>query len=228
MARTRAADYDEKRLGILKQAARLFADHGYDRATLGMIGQACGMSKSLLYYYYSDKAVLLYDIINNHLSELERRTADAEQGAADPRERLTALAIAVLEAYREADAEHAVQLAALRFLPAERQSELRDLQRLIVKRFAAAIAAALPGLPSDQLTPVTMSLFGMLNWHYMWFTEKGPMSRADYARLAVRLILGEAGHPTMASPCEPIGESSEAIAGRSRSRRSRSLAELDR
>ncbi len=37
--------------------------------------------------------------------------------------------------------------------------------------------------------PVTMSLFGMMNWVYMWFKEGGPISREDYARVATTLIL---------------------------------------
>ncbi len=34
-----------------------------------------------------------------------------------------------------------------------------------------------------------MSLFGLLNWHYTWFRDGGPLSRADYAKLATRLFL---------------------------------------
>jgi TetR/AcrR family transcriptional regulator len=34
-----------------------------------------------------------------------------------------------------------------------------------------------------------MSLFGMLNWHYMWFREGGTMSREDYADLATTLLI---------------------------------------
>ena len=39
------------------------------------------------------------------------------------------------------------------------------------------------------LKPVTMSLFGMLNWFYMWFRDGGAISREDYAHMATTLIL---------------------------------------
>jgi TetR/AcrR family transcriptional regulator len=39
------------------------------------------------------------------------------------------------------------------------------------------------------LKPVTMSLFGMLNWHYMWFRDKGPVSREDYADMVTTLLI---------------------------------------
>ena len=39
------------------------------------------------------------------------------------------------------------------------------------------------------LTPVTMSLFGMMNWMYMWFRDGGRVSREDYADVVTTLIL---------------------------------------
>jgi TetR/AcrR family transcriptional regulator len=189
MARTRATDYDDKRRAILAQSARLFAQNGYDRASLVMIAQACSMSKALLYHYYHDKADVLFDIIRTHLDDLLDRTAAAERDVANPRERLTALATALLEAYRDAEAEHQVQLNALHLLPPARRDELRGMQKALVDRFAAAIAAMLPEVAPHELKPLTMSLFGMLNWSYLWFDDRGALSRADYARLAVRLIV---------------------------------------
>jgi TetR/AcrR family transcriptional regulator len=51
---------------------------------------------------------------------------------------------------------------------------------------------------SPLLSPVTMSLFGMLNWHSMWFRADGPMTREAYAELVTDLIL--AGARDVASP----------------------------
>ena len=37
--------------------------------------------------------------------------------------------------------------------------------------------------------PVTMSLFGMMNWMDMWFKDGGRISREDYAEVLTALIL---------------------------------------
>ena len=42
------------------------------------------------------------------------------------------------------------------------------------------------------LKPVTMSLFGMLNWFYMWFREDGAISRAEYADMATQMLVNGA------------------------------------
>jgi hypothetical protein len=34
-----------------------------------------------------------------------------------------------------------------------------------------------------------MSLFGMMNWAYLWFRDDGPITREEYAKVATTLIL---------------------------------------
>ena len=70
MARTRANDYDKKRLGILSQSAVLFAQHGFTGTSITMIAEACGVSKALMYHYYNSKDDVLFDLLADHLNHL--------------------------------------------------------------------------------------------------------------------------------------------------------------
>jgi TetR/AcrR family transcriptional regulator len=192
VARTRAADYEAKRSHLLRTAAPLFARHGYDRTSLAMIAVAAGVSKGLVYHYYPDKNAVLADIIRRHLAELiEAVTAAADADARAPERRLADMAAALLGAYRDADAEHQVQVAHLRLLPEPVQHELKEMERVLVSLFAEALSEVEPRLAGDRrlLKPLTMSLFGMLNWAFLWFREDGAMTRAEYAALAARLVV---------------------------------------
>ncbi len=189
MARTRALDYVEKQDVILRQSARLFALHGYTGTSISLIAEACGVSKALLYHYYPDKEAVLFDILHAHLKTLVERVNAAVATAADGAPRLLAIGEALLDVYRDSHAEHQVQLANLHLLPEERQAILRELERKLVEPVAATIATALPSVAgTPALKPLTMSWFGMINWHYLWFREGRGLSRADYARMACRLI----------------------------------------
>ncbi|MCO6388012.1 TetR/AcrR family transcriptional regulator [Aliihoeflea sp. 40Bstr573] len=192
MARTRAKDYDDKRQAMLHQAAIVFARDGYDRASMAQLATECGVSKALLYHYYASKEALLFDIIESHLQDLVAAVGEADDASLAPEARLEVLVAALLEAYRDADAEHKVQIAGLRLLPAGDQEKLKALERDLVALFAEAIRALHPTIFADRplIKPVTMSLFGMLNWFYMWFREGGPVSRAAYARLATQILVG--------------------------------------
>lgn len=190
MARPRAEDYDTKRKTILDASARLFAAQGFDRASMAQIAQACGVSKALLYHYYKSKDILLYDIIHQHLKELNDAVEAADNPALSPRARLRALCAALLEAYRDSDSQHKIQINEMAVLPNEQQIYLKSMERTLVRHFACAVEELHPELiAANLIKPVTMSLFGMLNWHYLWFRPEGPMTRDMYAELATHLIV---------------------------------------
>ena len=194
MARTRANDYDKKRLGILSRSAALFAAHGYTGTSITMIAEACGVSKALMYHYYSSKDAVLFDLLSDHLQHLVAIVEAASQSSSDGNERLLAISAALLEAYRGADAEHQVQIASLKLLPPPQQEILKDMERQLVALVSDALLAAVPSIAqrAHLLKPLTMSLFGMLNWHYLWFREGKGITRDTYARMVTGLIFAGA------------------------------------
>jgi AcrR family transcriptional regulator len=191
LARSRARDYDEKRDAMLHRAAIVFSRDGYDRASMAGLAAECGVSKALLYHYYSSKEALLFDIIRNHLEELIEAVESADAPDVQPAERLRVLVGALLAAYRDADAEHRVQIEGMRLLPEAEQEMLKALERRLVGIFADAIRTLNPAAFEGRqlIKPVTMALFGMLNWFYMWFREGRGITREDYADLATHLLV---------------------------------------
>lgn len=192
MARTRADDFEEKQHSLLLTAAHVFASQGMDKASMSQIAAEAGVSKSLLYHYYPSKDALIFAIIFTHLEALELALRQADDPALPPPQRLETLVTTVLDAYRGADDQHKVQLNAGPALSDDQKRRITGIERRIVKHFAAVMRDIRPDLDRPErplLMPVTMSLFGMMNWVYMWFRDGGPVSREDYARLATTLIL---------------------------------------
>ena len=194
MARTRANDYDRKRQGILSRSAALFAQHGYTGTSITMIAEACGVSKALMYHYYSSKDAVLFDLLQDHLQNLVAVVEAAARSAGRPEEKLFAISVALLEAYRGADAEHQVQISSLKLLPPAQQEILKEMERKLVAIVSDAIADAIPPVAKKRqlLKPLTMSFFGMLNWHYLWFRDGKGITREKYARMVTGLVLSGA------------------------------------
>ena len=192
MARTRASDFEEKQHSILKSAAAVLAEQGMDKASMAQIASHCQVSKALLYHYYPSKNELLFAIIHTHLVELEAALAAAADPGRAPEDQLRVLVGVVLQQYRGADDAHKVQLIGIDALSDEQRAEIRAVERQIVQRFATVLRAINPQLDRTErplLMPVTMSLFGMMNWVYMWFREGGRITREDYADVATTLVL---------------------------------------
>ena len=184
MARGLARDHDEKREKLRDGAARYFAAHGYDRASLTGAARSAGVSKALIYHYYDGKEALLYDILHTHLAEL------AEAAEAAQADGLPGLIGALLDGYEDADAAHKLQLEALEALPEDLQAPLLDLQRRLVRGMSDAVRAERPDLDQDTVRAATMSIFGILNWVYMWHRPGRGLSRTEYAEMAVRFVRG--------------------------------------
>jgi len=160
---------------------------------MAQIARQAGVSKALLYHYYPSKDALVFDIIRTHLSELVEAVEAADNPALAPADRLRALVGAVLETYRDADDYHVVQLGGTSTLPAAQKEEIHALERRVVRSFSVVIRLVRPDLAAKLVTPVTMSLFGMMNWVYMWFKDGGAITRADYAEIATALLVDGIG-----------------------------------
>ena len=214
MARSRAKDYDDKRLSMLHRSAELFAASGYVGTSMNTIADACGVSKALLYHYYPDKEAILFDILSLHLEKLVAAVRKASVSAGDPVERFRTIVATLLELYWHADAEHQVQIASLKLLPKDKQQPLLASERILVGIMSDALAAAVPAAKQKRvLKPLTMSVFGMLNWHYMWFRDGGPMTRAEYADFVAQLVLAGAAEAAATRPrskAKPAGRNRQA------------------
>src|SRR4029079_16155038 len=79
MARTRSENYDGIHLGILTNAARLFASQGYMRASIADLADAWKLSRGALYHYFDSKEAILFAILEEHV---RRMIADVEVGIA--------------------------------------------------------------------------------------------------------------------------------------------------
>ena len=191
MARTRAENYEDKQRHILDTAAAVFARLGMEKASMAEIARQGEISKALLYHYYSSKEDLIFDIIRSHLSELDGALEGSDRPELSADQRLRHLIRAVIENYEDADEKHKVQLNCMGTLGKDKAEQLREIERRIVRRFSDVLGEINPELTGKRslLMPVTMSLFGILNWVYMWYRPDGPITRQDYADMVTTMML---------------------------------------
>lgn len=191
MPRGRSPSYDAQREQILARAAELFARQGYTATSMNQVAQACGVSKPSLYHYVRDKDQLLVEIAEGHVDRLKALVAQAEARPSDPAARVRELITSFLDAYADAQAAHRVLTEDVKFLaPADRKRVL-DGQREVVAAFADAIADTRPELRAAELhRPLTMLLFGMMNWMFTWLQPGGKLTHAAMAPIVADLFFG--------------------------------------
>lgn len=193
MARTKAADYDEKRNLIMEKAASIFARDGFAAASLSSLAENCGVSKSLIYHYYTSKEAILYDVMRAHIDELLTAIDDeVPTDAAAAAKRFYAFTRELLRLYTGAAGKQKVLLYELNNLPAEQHRDIVAKQHRLIAFVESLIAAISSKAGEDRarLAAKTMLYFGMLNWTHTWFRPDGGVSREEVADMATGLILG--------------------------------------
>lgn len=192
MARTQAADYDERKEAIVNVASALFASEGFNGASVADIAKRGKVSKSLLYHYYQSKEDVLYDVMISHVRALEAAARDVMAMELTPDRKLRELTHRFMALYVGAADRHKVLLNDLDHLPKTRRAEIVGVQRGLIETVRKLLGEIEPALKrkSGQGTAAAMLYFGLINWTHTWFDPKGPVSAGALAEMAVDLTLG--------------------------------------
>jgi AcrR family transcriptional regulator len=194
MARGRSAHFDVNRETIVRTATQLFSQQGYPGTSMSDLARACGISKPLLYHYVDDKYQLLLEITDGHVSRLEALVAEVNALKLKPAERLRQLIRRFVHEYAQARHDHGVLTQDVKFLEPRDRSRVLKKERAVVAAFAATIAEARPELAEAALDkPLTMLLFGMINWMFTWLRPDGRLGHDDMAPIVADLFLGGLG-----------------------------------
>jgi len=192
MARTQAADYDERKEAIVVAAAALYASLGFHGASVADIAKRCKTSKSLIYHYYGSKEEILFDVMITHVRALDEAAREVTASADAPKRKLHEITHRFMALYVGASDRHKVLLNDLDNLPKARRAEIVATQRGLIDLVRRLLVEIEPQLKkkSGASFAAAMLYFGMINWTHTWFDPKGPVSAAALADMTVDLTLG--------------------------------------
>jgi AcrR family transcriptional regulator len=191
MPRGRSPGYDDQRELILASAAQLFAQRGYSATSMNEVAEACGMSKPSLYHYFKDKYTLLVHIAEEHVLRLEALVAEVEAEGLAAEPRLRRLIGRFVSEYASAQHAHRVLTEDVKFLDTDDRERILGAQRRVVAGFARTISELRPELKRASLAkPLTMLLFGMINWMFTWLRPGGKLTHEVMAPVVADLFFG--------------------------------------
>ena len=193
MARPKSQQHDIKRDEILDIAAQCFAQRSYPAASMNDIAAAGGTSKARLYHYYESKEAILFDLLDRYTQKLlaliGQVEATAQRRNLDERAALHELIRTFLVEYENSATRHMALVGDTKFLGDAQRELILDRQRDVVAAVTRFLCRAYPArmTPRHQ-APITMLVFGMINWTFTWLRPGGPMSYAAFAEEVIRMI----------------------------------------
>ena len=178
---------------MLAAAGQVFAQRGYEGATMLDVAQAAGFSKAGVYHYFASKEHLLHGLLEGSLRQVVEDLERADPGPdVDSAERLAALVDAYVRSFSTRLRVVTPLLLRLDLLRPEWRAEVKALERRIVDRFAEA-AGALPSSASGHQLSARAAAYlvlGAANWTYYWYDPDGDLSIEDLAAGAAAMFCG--------------------------------------
>jgi AcrR family transcriptional regulator len=175
--------FDRRLAEILDFATEVFAEKGYDGASMRDLSRLSGISLAGLYYYFESKEKLLYFIQQHTFATIVERLRQRLASSSDPQTRIRIFihnhveySVAKQKAMKVLSHEddvlkngYGVELASIK----------REYYRIcvgLVDDFAKAnrLKSVGPNASAGGINTRTavMGLFGMMNWLYTWYKPR--------------------------------------------------------
>lgn len=185
------SDPDSARGRLLREAARLFRDKGYERTTVRDLAAAVGIQSGSLFHHFRTKEEILKAVMVETIqlnTAMMRAAVDVQP---DLYSKLKALIRAELESINGQTGEAmAVLVYEWRSLSSVAQEEVLVL-RDIYERLWLEVLGGLNEEGALQADPfiVRRMLTGALSWTITWYRPRGPLGLDDLASQVI-LMLG--------------------------------------
>jgi AcrR family transcriptional regulator len=180
------ARYERRQQAVVQIAARVFADRGYEAASMVDLSEATGLTSGGLYHYIGSKENLLLQILHELMDpwydmaiEIEQRTDLAPQ---DRFRHLLREWIAYIERYQD----HMIVFGQQRHI-IDRDSQWdeirhsRDRFEQVLARMVEELAPSKKGKRNDRRRVELLALLGMVNYTPQWFRSGGRVTAKQVA-----------------------------------------------
>jgi TetR/AcrR family transcriptional regulator, cholesterol catabolism regulator len=196
----------DSRQEILRTAARLFQQRGYDATSMNDVAASLKLSKGGLYHHFQSKDEILFEIMNHAMEITEERVLAPVRAIADPEDRLRALIRLHMEiVLSPRDREITVMLHENHPLPPALRKRINTRKKEYVHFVESLIAEVQKQTQTRKLTDVqrarpagsavtpraaAFALLGMINWIYQWYKPEGELQANNLIPQFTDLVFG--------------------------------------
>jgi len=184
----------DSRQEILRTAARLFQQQGYDATSMNDVAAALKLSKGGLYHHFQSKDEILFEIMDHAMEITEQRVLAPVRGIQNPEERLrTLIRLHIEVVLSPRDREITVMLHENHPLPPALRKRINQRKKdyvHFVENLIAEVQRTRPGKGAVTPRAAAFALLGMVNWIYQWYKPEGNLQTHNLVPQFTDLVLG--------------------------------------
>lgn len=179
----------DKRDAVLRMAARVFNEKGFQASTLDEVAERLNVTKPTLYYYVKNKDEILFECVRIGLTMLQDAITEVGASGGSAMDKL----VAGMHKYTEIvtmDFGMCVIRVGEDPLPPDSQRKLRSMKAAIDLEFRHLISQ---GIAEGSIAPcdpkiAAFTLAGALSWVGRWYRPGGELTPDDIARQCIALL----------------------------------------
>ena len=184
----------DSRQEILRTAARLFQQRGYDATSMNDVAAALKLSKGGLYHHFQSKDEILFEIMNHAMDITQERVLAPVRTIPDPEDRLRSLIRRHIEVVLSpVDREITVMLHENHPLPPVLRKRINIRKKEYI-HFVADLIADVQRTRQAKggVSPraAAFALLGMINWIYQWYKPEGELQAQNLIPQFTSLVFG--------------------------------------
>lgn len=194
------ASYVARREEIVRAAAHVFRDRGYESATLRDVATALGTDRASLYYYVGSKEELLQEIVREALARDIKIAEGVKRSRVKSADKIRTLIESMVISYAENYPHMNVYMEDLGRIARQDSEWSIDIIKS-TRTYETIVHSILTKGRSDGTLrndlPVelcALALFGMVNWMHRWYRPNVKWSPQEVASVYTEIYLNGYGN----------------------------------
>jgi TetR/AcrR family transcriptional regulator, cholesterol catabolism regulator len=180
--------YVEKRAQMVRAAAHIFKEKGYEATTLSDIADAVGADRATIYYYVASKEELLHEAVGDTTKENLELLSDLVASKISTPERVRLFIEGMLAGYEKHYPEVFVYIQEDMTKVSRREGAWAQKMAAQIREFEDGLVALLQAGVEDgsfrkdlDVKLLSEALWGMINWTHRWHKPGGPVTAKEIA-----------------------------------------------
>ncbi|MDA8234969.1 MAG: TetR/AcrR family transcriptional regulator [Clostridia bacterium] len=181
----------ERKEEIIKIATVLFSGNGYDNTSTRDLAKSAELSIAGLYYFFQSKEEILFTILNSALIKFVESVSSAINTDSNPQTNIKQIINCVVKHVIENNKEIGLLLRESTRLSPEQLGIIKNRQKdvfILIRN--EILRLKYEGCVKDfNLSFLTFSLFGIINYSHYWFDQASELSTEEFVAETTELFL---------------------------------------
>jgi AcrR family transcriptional regulator len=185
----RQRSMEVKRDAVLRTAAHLFLEHGYQKSSMSLLATQLKITKPALYYYFRNKEEILVECYRAGIAYIENLLKETGENQGTGLRKLFMYVETYAEAIVSYDFGRCVAMLDESELSSATRREVRGMKRRMDLTLRGYVEEGIADGSIGPCNPklVSFAIAGAINWIGTWYRPEGELTpkeiAAEYARI---------------------------------------------